>query len=66
MRPSKSISIESWVQMATCFAVIIGIILVVYELDQTRQIAFTEMAQEAMSELNLRETLCLVKKQQPR
>lgn len=42
--------------MATCAAVIIGIILVVYELGQTRRIAFTEMAQEAMSELNLRET----------
>ncbi len=52
----KKLSVESWVQMATGIAVIIGIGLVVYELEQTRQIAFTEMAQEAMSEITVRET----------
>ncbi|NKB32134.1 MAG: hypothetical protein GKR91_03455 [Pseudomonadales bacterium] len=56
MRSTKDISAESWVHMATGIAVIIGIMLVIYELEQTRQIAFTEMAQEAMSELNLRDT----------
>lgn len=49
-------SIDTVVHTATCLAVIIGIILVVYELNLTRRIAFTEMAQEAMSELNLRDT----------
>lgn len=48
--------IDTIIQSATGIAVIIGIILVVYELNQTRRIAFTEMAQEAMRELNLRDT----------
>lgn len=52
----KKLGIEIWVQMATGVAVIVGIALVIYELQQTRQIAFTEMAQEAMTEISLRET----------
>ena len=52
----RKLGIEVWIQMATGIAVIIGIALVIYELQLTRQIAFTEMVQEAMSEISLRET----------
>lgn len=52
----KKLRIEVWVQMATGIAVIIGIALLIYELQLVRQIAFTEMAQEAMTEISLRET----------
>jgi len=52
----RKLGIEIWVQMATGIAVTVGIALVLYELQLTRQISFTEMAQEAMTEITLRET----------
>ena len=54
--PHHAQKMEAVGQMATGIAVIIGIALVIYELQLTRQIAFTEMVQEAMSEISLRET----------
>lgn len=52
----KKRTAELLVHLATAAAVILGLGLVVYELQLTRQIAFTEMVQEAMSEVVMIET----------
>jgi len=52
----KYLQIEVWVQIATSVAIILGLGLVIYELRLTRQIAFTEMTQEAMTEMSMRQT----------
>ncbi len=52
----KKRTAELLVHLATAAAVILGLGLVIYELQLTRRIAFTEMVQEAMSELVMIET----------
>lgn len=52
----KKRTVELLVHLATATAVILGLGLVIYELQLTRRIAFTEMVQEAMSEVVMIET----------
>jgi len=52
----KYLQIEVWIQIATSLAIILGLGLVTYEMRLTRQIAFTDMTQEAMTEMSRRQT----------
>jgi hypothetical protein len=49
-------SIDRWIQLATAFAVVIGIALVVWELQQTRALTSAQIAHGNMDELSQERT----------
>ena len=45
-------TISDWIQIGTSFSIIVGLVLVVYEIQQTRNLVYTQMVQATYTEFS--------------